>query len=601
MLRWWYVIVLTVLAAMVSTAPGQYSGYELLSDWSSLPTGKTHLTAGLASSYDRAGGNYDYNHYEWPTGFLNADLDTVVTTLAGPGAITRFWMPHATADEAIPVRITVDGVLKIDTDSDTLLGGDFGYMTAPLVSTLVGGQVSYEPIVFQNSLKIETKNYTTGSWERAHHYYQYSYHRLPPGTQVTAYSGALTPAQQAERAAAVAMIDNVGAHPGGASATSDEIETPPATIDPGGALALAELTGSGRIRRLNVKMPGASDAELDGLRLRVRYDGSDENAIDVPVAHFFGAGHGRAAYRSLPLGTDSEEGFYSYWPMPYRRGAVVELYNATGAPIGVTSAVVEYDATPVAHSEGYLHAVFDEETTASGQEHHQLLDVTGRGHYVGNLLYLQKNGTGREILEGDDIIIVDGTRVLYGTGAEDAYNGGYYYNHVLVQSDDGDIPRPESGIGPFHGLLNMDDADTGDSFVRTDQYRWMIADAVPFTDGLTVLIENFGKQADVLFGSTAFYYVLPLPGDADLNGVVDDTDLAILLGNWSDTTADWARGDFSDDGVVNDYDLSLLLSNWTGPLPVGGHPHNVPEPTALMLLALLLPLLPRRRGRAEAV
>jgi len=591
------------LAATAVGARGEYGGYELLSDWSSLPTAKTGLRAGLASSYDRAGGNYDYNHYESPTGLLNGDadndIDTVVTTLEGPGVITRFWMPHASADEAMPVRITVDGVLAIDTDSNTLLGGDFGYMTAPLVSTLLGGQISYEPIVFQNSLKIETKNYTIGSWNRTRHYYQYSYHRLPAGAQVTAYSGALTAAQQADRAAAVSMIENIGPNPAGISAASVEVRTSPATINPGEALALAGLTGSGLIRRLNVKMPGAGDAELDGLRLRIRYDGAEENAIDVPVAHFFGAGHGRVAYRSLPLGTDSEEGFYCYWPMPYRRGAVVELYNATGAPVSVGSAVVEYDAAPVGDSEGYLHAVFNEGTTASGQESHQLLDVTGRGHYVGNLLYLRKNDTNRDILEGDDVIIVDGTRALYGTGLEDAYNGGYYYNHVLVQSDDGDVPRPESGIGPFHGLLNMDDVDTGDSFVRTDQYRWLIADPVPFADGLMVLMENYGKRADVLFGSTAFYYALSLHGDADRNGTVDDNDLAILLANWSATSADWARGDFSADGFADDDDLSLLLSNWTGLPPGAGLSPGVPEPTALMLLISALPLWLGRRGRHD--
>ena len=34
-------------------------------------------------------------------------------------------------------------------------------------------------------------------------------------------------------------------------------------------------------------------------------------------------------------------------------------------------------------------------------------------------------------LEGDDIIYVNGSETLFGSGMEDAYNGGYYFNHVV--------------------------------------------------------------------------------------------------------------------------------------------------------------------------
>jgi len=37
-------------------------------------------------------------------------------------------------------------------------------------------------------------------------------------------------------------------------------------------------------------MDDANDAELEGLQLRVYYDGNSTAAIDVDVGHFFGAG-----------------------------------------------------------------------------------------------------------------------------------------------------------------------------------------------------------------------------------------------------------------------------------------------------------------------
>ena len=120
---------------------GDFNGYEALAEWDSLPRAKTGVTAGLASSYDRDGGNDDYSQYEFPEGLQTTSVDTVVKTLDGPGVITRFWMPHREANRAFEVRMTLDGVpLKIDTNTNTLLDGNFGYMSSPLVGTLVAGR-----------------------------------------------------------------------------------------------------------------------------------------------------------------------------------------------------------------------------------------------------------------------------------------------------------------------------------------------------------------------------------------------------------------------------------------------------------------------------
>ena len=75
------------------------------------------------------------------------------------------------------------------------------------MTTFAGGQVCYEPIMFQESLKIESVNYSSGGWAREHHYYQYNYLKLPAATQVTAYTGALSAEQQTAHDAAVARYE----------------------------------------------------------------------------------------------------------------------------------------------------------------------------------------------------------------------------------------------------------------------------------------------------------------------------------------------------------------------------------------------------------
>jgi len=90
-------------------------------------------------------------------------------------------------------------------------------------------------------------------------------------------------------------------------------------------------------------------------------------------------------------------------------------------------------------------------------------------------------------------------------------------------------------------------------------------------------------------------------GDADRNGVVNSSDLSLLLTNFNGTNETWGEGNFnntagSPNGVVNSSDLSLLLTNFnkTG-IPVAAS--AVPEPNSLILVAggALAALVARRR------
>ena len=50
-------------------------------------------------------------------------------------------------------------------------------------------------------------------------------------------------------------------------------------------------------------------------------------------------------------------------------------------------------------------------------------------------------------------------------------------------------------------------------------------------------------------------------GDANLDGVVNFTDLNIVLTNYNQP-GDWSEGDFNHDGVVNFADLNIVLTNY---------------------------------------
>ncbi|MCH2115232.1 MAG: hypothetical protein MK171_10030 [Pirellulales bacterium] len=65
-----------------------------------------------------------------------------------------------------------------------------------------------------------------------------------------------------------------------------------------------------------------------------------------------------------------------------------------------------------------------------------------------------------------------------------------------------------------------------------------------------------------------------LPGDANLDGQVNDVDFDLWSANQFASTSDWNRGDFNTDGLVNDADFAIWQESAL----------EVPEPASLLLI-----------------
>ena len=84
-------------------------------------------------------------------------------------------------------------------------------------------------------------------------------------------------------------------------------------------------------------------------------------------------------------------------------------------------------------------------------------------------------------------------------------------------------------------------------------------------------------------GYTRGFLLTPaLPGDANLDGVVDINDLSKVLTNYDKTGMQWADGDFTGDGTVDINDLGNVLANYdkSAGLSSAGI-KAVPEPSSL--------------------
>ncbi len=157
---------------------------------------------------------------------------------------------------------------------------------------------------------------------------------------------------------------------------------------------------------------------------------------------------------------------------------------------------------------------------------------------------------------------------------------------------------PYSGAAPYHGLLRANIPTTANpwDYSHTDQYRWLIPDPVPFTDGIQVEMEQFNNSYGASFGSVAFYYLMQLFGDANDDMRVDLADFVILRDTFGQSGQDLAA-DFDEDGDVDMDDYETFQSTfgllvWPD-LPAAAPGTDVlpdsmavPEPTSLMLLVL---------------
>ncbi|HBO42871.1 MAG TPA: hypothetical protein DD670_02835 [Planctomycetaceae bacterium] len=92
--------------------------------------------------------------------------------------------------------------------------------------------------------------------------------------------------------------------------------------------------------------------------------------------------------------------------------------------------------------------------------------------------------------------------------------------------------------------------------------------------------------------------VIEIPGDATGDSVVDDADAKRLAANWGVSgSATWAMGDFDRDGKVGPTDAAIMAANWGYGVVEGDL--AVPEPgmITLWLVAVLLVVATRRRGK----
>jgi hypothetical protein len=429
--------------------------------------------AKIVTSYDRTGGNNDYGNFlkQNPVGWV------VLADLKGPGYISRFWFTGS-KDGSKKIRLYFDGekTPSIETTLDDWCG-----KKAPFTPPLAG----YEPYCWYSWLPVPFKKrliiMEQAPVKDEKLYYQIAYNTLPAGQTVESFKLPLNP----ETEAAITEVKN---------RWNSRTQEQPVQ----GKQNRLELQGPGLIRELQFtpdwsgfSSPAAIEKALQETIVRIYWDGLSAPSVEVPLGTLCGSFWNRTRYQSLYFGMTNET-LSLRFPMPFKASAVVEIKS----PVSVTIAAVTGKPQP---THGYLHSGWKKSTAQAAGQPHTILQTAGSGKYVGCILGVRSLDQSWWVLEGDELITVDGetTPGWKGTGLEDYFNGGWYYGNALASPLNGVVFK-----APF----------------RIVQYRIHQSDPVAFTNSFRMIFERGPDHASrAAFESVSFYYLEhPQAADSDI-------------------------------------------------------------------------------------
>lgn len=316
-------------------------------------------------------------------------------------------------------------------------------------------------------------------------------------------------------------------------------------VEAGATRTVAEIAGPGCIRHIWMTMWFPNDDYLRRVVLRFYWDRHTEPSVECPIGDFFGLGHARRknfVTAVLQMSPQDGRGFNSYWPMPFREGARIEVENQGSEkhPLYYYVDYEAYDSAAAVDGLGRFHVQWRRENPTVGwgdeynhlQEHlaqdpqtadpprwrdlmhfggdprslnpsnrdnYVILDAQGDGIYCGahldvDVFERQKNDW---FGEGDDMIFIDGEPwppSLHGTGTEDWYNCAFGPDQEYT--------------APYHGILLYSGTPEWKWKGKQSVYRYHIEDPIRFRRSIHVSIEHgHANKLSNDYSSTAYYYL----------------------------------------------------------------------------------------------
>ena len=308
-----------------------------------------------------------------------------------------------------------------------------------------------------------------------------------------------------------------------------------------------------------------------------------------------------------------------------------------------TAGVDQIEDHPAGPGPGLLNVLSEWQTIAESR----LADTLGQPSYQFPTPFAQHNDTDEPITTAPGRVIGYVSHGVHdGPGGLDAgysrgqlkfdlANGAIFQSHESYNAISFDVSHTQSQgllsewleMGGTAGLGHVAEPYNGPDNVSNEDLLYQMLLPSPLAEvgasGLTFVEAawNATRQlsyVNTVVGDPLMRFYLALPGDVNLDGIVDNKDVAVLHANWWHS-AQAPQGDLNGDLVVNELDVEIVQENWLlqmrqgvvtlsslkipAPIidPQTGYPMiptvRIPEPTSVLLWlsALLVAILRARR------
>ena len=252
-------------------------------------------------------------------------------------------------------------------------------------------------------------------------------------------------------------------------------------LQPGESYTFAEIKGPGTIRHIWMTIRDEGPQKMRNVILRFYWDDQTIPSVEVPIADFFGNSHGRLALFDSEFLTvaESRGGFNSYFPMPFKKNARLQVYNENDTEIVYFFYQVDYTIGDIVTEETpYFHSQFRRILNTTMYEDYIILDgIEGKGRFMGASIGVVDRFHGKNVWwgEGEVKMYIDSDSdypTICGTGSED-YAGSAW------------------GLGEFSARY-FGAPLVKDKYIS--YYRFHVLDPIYFSDSIKITIQQIGND-----------------------------------------------------------------------------------------------------------
>ncbi|WP_394828584.1 DUF2961 domain-containing protein [Pendulispora albinea] len=283
---------------------------------------------------------------------------------------------------------------------------------------------------------------------------------------------------------------------GGAEKLTDTVDVGTDSSESEHAYAIEGQTWRGT-RTFSYPSASTFARPLNDVWIRITWNGESQPAVFAPLGSFFAQGQlGPGLSTGLAAGMNADGTMYMFFPMPFARHAKVELVNRGSARVSD----IWFDAkhapfTGSFDDVGTFRTAFNTAQPSTNGKDLLFAETEGAGRIVGVVESERRDGNSL-FLEGDERVRIDDRRTpsVQGTGTEDFFNGGWYFEWGFFSQ-------------PTHGYV----AGTGDGDRHARaMFRFFVSDPIAFDKNVRLSIEH-GPVNDVSVEAwtLAYYYHQP--------------------------------------------------------------------------------------------